>query len=127
MYNYLPIGITLAVTLAVIHQLMLRLELLRTGIRTHGLVVKPLRFDGTSRAREALRIRFVDHEGQERFFRPAWARLFPLRAGSTVEVLYLRTDPAQAFVRSFAGLWFPVLMGSTIAVALWIVMFTITG
>jgi len=127
MYDYLPIGITLAVTLTVIHQLMLRLELLRTGMRTQGLVVTPLRFDGTSRAREALRIRFVDHEGQERYFRPAGASAFAPRVGSTVEVLYLRAHPAHAFLHSFAGLWFPVLMWSTIAVALWIVMFTITG
>jgi hypothetical protein len=88
MFTHAPIGITLVVTLAALHHLMLRVEALRTGTRAYGLVVATLPVDGASRTFDAPLVRFLDHEGRERHFRLVAGRLIAPRVGSTVEVLY---------------------------------------
>jgi hypothetical protein len=125
MVFYYVLAITLAVTAIVVHQVVRRLAVLRSGGTVIGTVVGHEIEDGYEATVDHPVVRFTDHVGQEHTFRAEGPRSKSTRLGARVPVVYLRSNPEHAYVRSFLCMWWNVLLWSFGAVMFWGVMLTV--
>ena len=122
---YYMLAVTLAVTAFIAHQVLRRLAVLRSGGTAIGTVVGHEIEDGYEATVDHPVVRFTDHLGQDHTFRAEGPRSQSTRLGARVPVVYLRSNPEQAYVRSFLCMWWNVLLWSIVAVGFWGVMLSI--
>ena len=125
MYFYYMLAVTLAVTAFIAHQVLRRLAVLRSGGIATGTVVGHEIEDGYEATVDHPVVRFTDHLGQARTFQAEGPRSQSTRLGARVPVVYLRSNPEHAYVRSFLCMWWNVLLWSIVAVGFWGVMLSV--
>lgn len=117
--------VTLAVTAFIAHQVLRRLAVLRSGGTATGTVVGHEIEDGYEATVDHPVVRFTDHLQQDHTFCAEGPRSRSTRLGARVPVVYLRSNPEHAYVRSFLCMWWNVLLWSIGAVIFWGVMLSV--
>ncbi len=122
MYVYYVLAVTLAVTAIIAQQVARRLAVLRSGGTATGRVVGHRLVEGFEATIDYPVVNFTDHEGKSHTFRAEGPRSNATRLGDAVPVVYLRSNPEHAYVRSFRCMWWNVLLWSIVAGLFWAVL-----